>query len=650
MVKLAHLIPVFPFLAFLANIFFGRRLGRLSSLISISASSISLYLSALTFFAFLKGAAGSYTLGNWLKIGAFSLDAGVIVDPLTCMMLLVVTVVGTLIQVYSIGYMRADPMFSRYFAYISLFMASMLGLVLSDNLLMLYMFWEGVGLCSYLLISFWFERPAACRAGMKAFITTKIGDIGLLFGIFILFLSAKTIYFKDLSAAASNMNQFLPGIAAILIFCGAIGKSAQFPLHVWLPDAMEGPTSVSALIHAATMVAAGVYLVARTYGLFLINHFSLDCVAYIGALTSLMAASIAAVNNDIKRVLAYSTISQLGLMMLGLGVGGFSAGAFHLMTHAFFKALLFLCAGSIIHSAHTQDIRRLGGLLPKMKVTASALIIGALAISGIPPLSGFWSKDEILSSALMNGHPVLFILAAITSLLTSFYMFRLIFLTLYARSRSETRGAESGPAMTIPLSVLAVCSIFAGFIGSPFMGHAFQGFIHFAGNSGREELGPNYLVMAISAVIAFCGLGLAYLMYVRNEKILALSARRRLSWLYKLASNKYYLDEIYAFLFIRPCMRISLLLYKFDMYVIDDAVMGVSGLARGVSRVKSLIDVRVIDGFVNGIANAAKRSSLVLRRVQTGSTQNYLLIKILGLLIILLTKITVLIILWRGKL
>ena len=289
-------------------------------------------------------------------------------------------------------------------------------LLLADNFVMLYIFWEGVGLCSYLLISFWFEKPSAARAGMKAFITTRIGDTGLLIGIFILIFSAHTVYFSELG----NLNGASPlfTAAAILIFCGAVGKSAQFPLHVWLPDAMEGPTPVSALIHAATMVAAGVYLVARCFIFFSSHGQALICVAYVGGITAFFAATIATVNNDIKRVLAYSTISQLGFMMMGLGVGGYSAGTFHLMTHAFFKALLFLCAGSVIHSIHTQDIQKMGGVFRKMKITGLTFVIASLAISGIPPFAGFWSKDEILSEIMRNGHPFLFVLAAVTSLST----------------------------------------------------------------------------------------------------------------------------------------------------------------------------------------------------------------------------------------
>jgi len=634
MVKYAYLIPLFPFVAFAINIFFGRKLRKVSALVSIFASSIALCIAAVTFLGNLNGE-GSYTVAKWLSFNGVALNFGVTVDPLTCMMLLVVTIVGTLIQIYSIGYMREDPRFSRFFAYMSLFMGSMLGLLLADNFIILYVFWEGVGLCSYLLISFWFEKPAAARAGMKAFITTRIGDTGLLIGILLLFLNTKTLYFKDLAGMTGNESLFT--IAALLIFCGAIGKSAQFPLHVWLPDAMEGPTPVSALIHAATMVAAGVYLVARAYGIFISHQTALICVAYIGAITALMAASIALVNNDIKRILAYSTISQLGFMMLGLGVGGYTAGTFHLMTHAFFKALLFLCAGSVIHSVRTQDIQKMGGLLIKMKITGWTFIIASLAIAGVPPLSGFWSKDEILSEILKSGHPVLFGIAAVTSLFTAFYMFRLIFVVLFGRPRSELHAHESPAVMTAPLSVLALFSIFIGLVGSPFMNHAFQGFVQF----GEAGEGPhlNYFVMGLSTAIAFLGIGLAYTFYVLNNKILPAAFRAKFAFLYTLLSNKYYIDEIYETVLIRPCLRLAGLAGRFDLNIVDGAVNLTAYISVVIGKIQSWFDLYIVDGIVNMTANVIWLCSAILRRVQTGLVQNYILIAFFGLAIIILIKL-----------
>ena len=636
MVNLAHLIPVFPVIAFVTNILFGRKLKKSAALVSVSASVISLCLSIYTLIWFLKGQ-GSYTLFKWLIFGGTSLNIGVIVDPLTCMMLVVVSAIGTLIQVYSIGYMKDDVRFSRFFAYMSLFMSSMLGLLLADNFITLYIFWEGVGLCSYLLISFWFERPSAARAGMKAFITTRIGDTGLLIGIFILIFSAHTIYFSDLA----NLTEARPlfTVAALLIFCGAVGKSAQFPLHVWLPDAMEGPTPVSALIHAATMVAAGVYLVARCFTFFSAHGPALIWVAYIGGITAVLAASIAVVNNDIKRVLAYSTISQLGFMMMGLGVGGYSAGTFHLMTHAFFKALLFLCAGSVIHSIHIQDIQKMGGIFQKMKATGTTFVIASLAISGIPPFSGFWSKDEILSEILHNGHPILFTIAAVTSFLTAFYMFRLIFLVLFGRPRSEIHPHESPGVMTVPLGILAVFAIFIGLVGSPFMNYAFQDFLHLgqAHESGSPQ--PDYLVMGLSTFLASFGIAIAYLLYVLNISILPQRIRQYFTPLYNLVYNKYYIDELYNFLFIQPTLRLSRLASKFDLGVIDGTVDNVARTTVILSKIASWIDRYIVDGAVNMTAKVVGLFSLALRRIQTGYIQTYLLIAFFILVIILFVKL-----------
>lgn len=636
MVNLAHLIPVFPAAAFAINILVGRQIRKASAIVSITAAIAAWCLSLYTFVAFLQGQ-GSYTLLKWLDLGGMTLNVGVIVDPLTCMMLLVVTTIGTLIQIYSTGYMKDDPRFSRFFAYLSLFTSSMLGLLLADNLIMLYIFWEGVGLCSFLLISFWFEKPAAAKAGMKAFITTRIGDTGLLIGIFILAFSAHTVYFSDVGKLTEPQSLFT--IAALLIFCGAMGKSAQFPLHVWLPDAMEGPTPVSALIHAATMVAAGVYLVARCFTFFAAQGQALICVAYIGGITAIFAASIAVVNNDIKRVLAYSTISQLGFMMMGLGVGGYSAGTFHLMTHAFFKALLFLCAGSVIHSVHTQDIQQMGGIFKKMKITGATFVIASLAISGIPPFAGFWSKDEILSEILHAGHPFLFAVASLASVLTAFYMFRLIFLVLFGKPRSEMHAHESPKVMTAPLAILAVFSALIGMVGSPFMHHAFQSFISSAHGHEAESVKPDYIVMGFSTLLALLGIGVAYLLYILNKEIVPQSIRRHFTPLYTLVSNKYYFDEMYSFLFIKPTFRLSRIAFKFDQKVIDGAVNATAQIVVIFSKISAWIDRYIVDGAVNLVASIVKLFSLALRRIHTGHIQTYLLIAFFCLAIIILIEL-----------
>ncbi|HLF17428.1 MAG TPA: NADH-quinone oxidoreductase subunit L [Candidatus Omnitrophota bacterium] len=599
---MAQFIPLFPFLAFVINIFFGKRLNQASAWVSIVASGMAMLVSIQTFFEQQAHQNGSIVLGEWLSLYGVPLKFGVTVDALSVMMLLVVTIVATLIKIYSVGYMHGDPRYSRYFAYISLFTASMLGLVLADNFILLYIFWEGVGLCSYLLIAFWFERPAAAKAGLKAFITTRIGDTGFLIGIFLLLSLTHSLRFSDLAHVNVAGNETFFMVAALLIFFGAVGKSAQFPLHVWLPDAMEGPTAISALIHAATMVAAGVYLVARTFPLFLANPAALEFVGIIGGISALMAASIATVNNDIKRVLAYSTVSQLGLMMLGLGVGGYAAGTFHLMTHAFFKALLFLCAGSVIHAVHSQDIRTMGGLFAKMKITGMTFIIGALALAGVPPLAGFWSKDEILLSAY-HGHQGLFMVAVLTSFLTAFYMARLIFLVLFGKPRSDISHAHESPvSMTFPLIVLSVFAIFVGLIGSPLAGHAFQAFI--LPHEGAHEVEINSMIMWLSVLIALTGIVLAFLVYMKGLKLPAFGG------LYRLLLNKYYVDEIYQEIFVKPALAVCRGAFGFDF--------------------------RFIDGIVNGTASCVQRLSAIFRPLQTGLVQNYLLFQVVGIIIFIL--------------
>ncbi len=600
MVNIAHFIPLFPFAAFWLNIIFGRRLGVASAYVAVGASAISAVLAWLVFQGLLSGG-GSYTLTPWLTVNGHPITLGIIVDSLTVMMLLVVTVVGTLIQIYSIGYMGGDPRFSRYFAYISLFMSSMLGLVLVDNLFLLYICWEGVGLCSCLLVAFWYEKPAAAAAGIKAFITTRVGDTGLFLGILLLMSVGHSLRFSDMGVI--NAPEPLMALAALLIFMGAVGKSAQFPLHVWLPDAMEGPTAVSALIHAATMVAAGVYLVARCYPLFTAHPLALQTVAVIGAISAVMAASIACFANDIKKVLAYSTISQLGLMMLGLGAGGYTGGTFHLMTHAFFKALLFLGAGSVIHAVHTQDIRAMGGLFNKMKVTSLTFIIGALALAGVAPLSGFWSKDEILTAVWHHGNFGLFIAAVTTSFLTAFYMTRLILLAFFGEYRGAHKAHESPAVMTLPLVILAFFALFLGLIGSPWAHHAFQRFIAPAEGEVALDIG-----MAVaSSVIALAGILTAFLL---RGKFLE----------YKpgacpLIENKYYFDEIYDALFVRPFHWLAAAVARFDR--------------------------ERVDGVVNGISRCVQEIAQASRSLQTGLVENYLVAQAGGVfvLIVVLTLV-----------
>jgi NADH-quinone oxidoreductase subunit L len=637
MMQYAYLIPLFPLLAFINIILYGKRIPKFSALISITAIFVSFLIALFSFIGTVQGQSINANLGTWLTFGDYQLKFGFMVDPLTAMMLMVVTFIGMLIQIYSTGYMHGDPRYSRFFAYMSLFSFSMLGLVLANNFAEIFVFWELVGLCSYLLISFWFERTEAANAGKKAFITTRIGDTGLLIGIFILFYATGTLQFSELTESVVNQSGHLLTLAAILIFCGAVGKSAQFPLHVWLPDAMEGPTPVSALIHAATMVAAGVYLVARSFILFHYHPEAMQVVMYIGTITAFMAATIALVQNDIKRVLAYSTISQLGFMMMGLGVGGYTAGSFHLMTHAFFKALLFLGAGSVIHGTGMQDIQELGGLYPKMKTTAITFLVACVAIAGIPPFSGFWSKDEILLEAYRSGHIGIYLIGTITAFITAFYMFRLFFLTFTGKPRNHNIHAHESPkVMTVPLTLLAIAAALIGLPGSPIMGNWFQSYIQF----GNEHSVPSILVMAISILVALAGIGVAYLAYGKKVPSISASAiAGKFPFLYNLLHNKYYFDELYDYIIIRPFLRLTKVAFAFDQLIIDGTVNGVAWVSVLISKLDNLIDIYIVDGLVNAAGWVTQFGSRFFRKTQTGIIQNYTLLVVLGLAIIILIKL-----------
>ena len=472
MIENAWIVPLFPLLSFLVLILFGRRFKESSFKIAIFLTLLSSIFSILVLFE--RFTAPTYkSEALWLAIGEVQLTVGFEVNQLNALMLVIVSLVSFLVHTYSAGYMKGDDRFSVYYAYLGLFTFAMLGLVLSPNLLQTYIFWELVGVGSFLLIGFYFYKEEAKQAAKKAFIMTRIGDVGLLIGMILLFWQVGSFEYDDIFQAVSDgvLSQGMITLTAILIFIGAVGKSGQFPLHTWLPDAMEGPTPVSALIHAATMVAAGVYLVATVFPLFEASEAALMTVAIVGAITAIFAATIALVQTDIKRVLAYSTISQLGYMMLALGSAGYVAGVFHLTTHAFFKALLFLAAGSVIHAVHTQDIEKMGGLWKKLPKTGLLFLIGTMAISGVPLLSGFFSKDEILIATWKAGHPVLFTLAVITAFLTAFYMFRLFFMVFMGKSRGEQNEVHESPTiMTLPMTVLAFLAILAGYINTPWFG------------------------------------------------------------------------------------------------------------------------------------------------------------------------------------
>ncbi len=641
MLQVAWLIPLLPFLAFWVILLWGRRVPGEGAYAAVGSLALSGVISLVILGQVIAGA--TYTASAaWAVVGGRTVEIGYAVDPLTAVMLFVVTVVGSLIFIYSIGYMHGDPRYPRFFAYLSLFAASMLTLVLAKDFLLLYAGWEGVGLCSYLLIGFWFERPAAARASMKAFVTTRVGDFFMFLGILLIFFTIGSLQFDAVfeGVAAGHLAGPLLTLAAVLIFGGAVGKSAQVPLHVWLPDAMEGPTPVSALIHAATMVAAGVYLIARTYPLFFgsPDHAALTIVAYIGGITAIMAATIGIVQDDIKRVLAYSTISQLGYMMLGLGVLGYTAGVFHLMTHAFFKALLFLAAGSVIHAMHTNDMKQMGGLARYMPATYVTMLVGGLALAGIPPFAGFWSKDEILLEAYHHNR-TLFYLGAAGAFVTAFYVFRMIFSTFTGSLRShDAHPHESPKVMTVPLIILAVFSGVIGLVGAPWpvVGNLFHRFVHF----GTGEAVPFDLTFALlSTAIAGAGILAAAVVY-RWQWVSSSMLRRVLAPLYAVLVHKYWWDEFYTYTVIRPTVWIARRLRVFDVYVIDGAVNAVGILFIWLSRLYRVFDLYVVDGVVNLVGWTVKAAGGALRYVQTGRAQNYLLVIALGVIVLAVIGIT----------
>ncbi|MEE8417510.1 MAG: NADH-quinone oxidoreductase subunit L, partial [candidate division Zixibacteria bacterium] len=577
------------------------------------------------------------------KEGSFVIPMGIYIDPLTAVMLLVVTLVAALVQIYSLGYMHGDPRFARYFAYLSLFTFSMLGLVLAGTYVLMFVFWELVGLTSYLLIGFWFEKKSASDAGKKAFVTTKIGDLGFLLGLVMLIFAVGSASLPELDYMIANgeiASNMLPlvAIAGILMFCGAVGKSAQFPLHVWLPDAMEGPTPVSALIHAATMVAAGVYLTARLMGIIMISETMMLVVASVGAFTAFLAASIGLVQNDIKRVLAYSTVSQLGYMIMALGLAGFTAGTFHLMTHACFKALLFLGAGSVIHAVHTNDIQLMGGLHKKLKITSITFLIASLSISGIFPLAGFWSKDEIFATALAGGHYIFLLVGILVAGMTAFYMFRLYFMTFTGKPRDQhayDNAHESPRNMTIPLMILAVLSICAGWVGIPWLHKGYSSFVYYG---AVHHVEPSVLLMLISLAVALSGIGLAYLMYYKGV-ISPVKMAQRFKPIYTFLYNKWYFDELYMAVIVNPTYWLADFLFKFDLIIIDGIVNGTGKLTLFLSWANERFDTYVVDGAVNGTGYLSMFFGRTLRKIQTGQLQTYALVVFFGAVVFLFIKL-----------
>jgi NADH-quinone oxidoreductase subunit L len=646
MVNVALAVLLLPLVAFVVLVFVTRRNPIASATLSILAMLVAAILAVFVIFPGVMAGATDHFEFNWLRLlptpasggPETFLPLGIAVDPLTAIMLVVVTVISCLVQIYSRSYMiehgHLDPGYSRFFAYLSLFTFSMLAVVLANSLLLLFIGWELVGLCSYLLIGFWYDRPSIPGvhllppwvAAKKAFLTTRVGDVGFLIGLIILWNAGGTLQLSRLFEQVESRTGalFSPSLfgqpvlfwACMCLFAGAVGKSGQFPLHVWLPDAMEGPTPVSALIHAATMVAAGVYLVARTYPLFEGVPQALTVVAVIGGFTAIFAASMGLASNDIKRILAFSTVSQLGYMMLALGAGSLAAGMFHLFTHAFFKALLFLAAGSVIHSIGTNDITQMGGLRKVMPRTYITMAIGGLSLAGFPLFSGFWSKDEVLSTAASNGGPILLAFGVITVFLTAFYTFRMFFLTFHGSPRPRTGEAEhthpheSDWWMTGPLVVLAIPALLVGFWGSPFFNNGFQRFLE--GNAFVSE-SPNLALAGLGAVLAIAGIAVAWIMYGARQ--FATEPLARFGAVYGLLANRYYIDELY-------------------MWLIDKLVIAVGfGLA--------LFDRRILDGLVNGLAALVGSMGGALRTAQTGRVQNYGLVLFGGLAVIGLVLVIV---------
>ena len=648
------LIPLLPLLGFLLNASVGRRLSKAASA-GIACASIagSFALSLVSVWHLLALEPESRSIVqhaySWIASGDFGAPLSLRLDPLAAVMILIVTGIGALIHVYSTAYMHDEPAaeYARYFSYLNLFAAFMLLLVLAANVLVMFVGWEGVGLCSYLLIGFWYEKQTASDAGKKAFIVNRIGDVGFILGILLIIVHFGSVDFVDVSQAAAALRpeaSFGPvSVIALLLFVGATGKSAQIPLYVWLPDAMEGPTPVSALIHAATMVTAGVYMIGRTAVLFSHAPQTLAIVAYVGAATAFLAGTVGLVQNDIKRVLAYSTISQLGYMFLAMGVGAYGAGVFHLYTHAFFKALLFLGSGAIIHAlAGEQDLRRMGGLKRELPITYWTFVIGALAIAGVPGLAGFFSKDEILFRTYAEGHTVLWIVGMLTSLMTAVYMFRLVFLAFHGERRADhdlsqpasparfdAQPALPGlpalpaqdrhehlhdapPAMALALIVLAVGSVAAGWVG---LSGRFEHFLEpsllvepagaAAGDSGLAGT-----LMVVSSLVAFAGIAVAWWFFLKNRAA-ARAVSERFRATYRLLVNKYYVDEIYNATIVEP------------IHIISE-----HGLWKGV-------DARGIDGAVNGVGTIVSGSGQLLRLAQTGSVRTYAASLFVGVVAIL---------------
>lgn len=621
------LIPLLPLTAFLILGLAGRSINVRAHLVAVPAVIVSLALSVGAFVEVASGSVISIPLYTWLTSGSLDIHIGLYIDRLTAVMLLLVTGVSSLVHVYTIGYMHGESGYARFFSYIALFTFSMLMLVLADNLLQLFIFWEAVGLCSYLLIGHWYERASACAAATKAFLVNRVGDFGFLLGLLLVWYSFGSLNYLDIFPAlheATNVTMNLLGpfggtwevsvftLIGLLLFIGAVGKSAQVPLHVWLPDAMEGPTPISALIHAATMVTAGVFMVARLAPIYNLSPTAMSVVAITGAATMVLGATIALTQTDIKRVVAYSTVSQLGYMIMACGLGAYASGMYHLLTHGAFKALLFLGCGSVIIALHhEQDMRHMGGLKDKLPITYWTFVVGSLALAGFPLTAGFFSKDDILVSAWSSGDlgRILALFGLLTALLTAFYSFRLVFVTFWGPSHVDPHHAEHlhEPSRTIttPLIILAVLSVLTGYLGIP----SFLEPIFSTGHEGAAPHGSDGLMIMVAATaMGLIGIAAAYYVYVLNPDLPDRLARQWGS-LYRGSLNKWYVDEAYDRLFVRPTITAASALWK-------------------------RVDVQMIDGTVNGIARTVTWAGWLLRLIQSGETQHYALAMAVGIVVL----------------
>jgi NADH-quinone oxidoreductase subunit L len=632
MTESAWLIPTIPFVSFFLILFFGKRTPGRGAPIGILAVGVSLVMSILVFFDFVGQAEPVERSITWFSLDSFRVELGMSIDGLTAMMFIVVTVVSFLVHVYSAGYMAHEPRFTWYYAALSLFTGSMLNLVIANNLFQLLVGWELVGICSYLLIGHFWEEKANSDAAIKAFITTRTGDVPFLFGIFVVTAAAGTSNIVDIAHAVEGgqLSGSVLTVGALLLFGGAVGKSAQFPLHVWLPDAMAGPTPVSALIHAATMVVAGVYMIGRLFFIFEGSEQALLVVAIIGSVTMLIAALLAMVQDDIKRVLAYSTVSQLGYMVAALGIGAFTAAFFHLFTHAFFKALLFLGAGSIIHAVHSNNMSEMGGLRKAMPTTYWTFLIGAAALAGIPPLAGFWSKDEIIADAFRNSHEIVWLVAIVTALLTAFYMSRAIWLTFGGAYRGQGHPRESARIMTFPLVALAALAAVAGFFGAPFVEGGFSQLVRI----GEEThvTGFDFLLAGLSVALALTGILVGTALYRRYREGDPIT---RLGPAHTILDRKYYLDDVYLKGIVRPIQYpVARFVNWTNTYVLDGIVNGFAWLTRKFGSGTDALDRNLVDGAVNRVAIGTGWTGGLLRYVQTGNVQRYAVILFAGVTIL----------------